>query len=90
MRDQFYMQMALALAARGRGRTLPNPMVGAVVVHAGRVVGRGWHERFGGRHAEVKALDAAGDAARGATLYVTLEPCNHTGQTPPCTGRILA
>ncbi|MDJ0804705.1 MAG: bifunctional diaminohydroxyphosphoribosylaminopyrimidine deaminase/5-amino-6-(5-phosphoribosylamino)uracil reductase RibD [Desulfobacterales bacterium] len=90
MRDRFYMQMALALAARGRGRTLPNPLVGAVVVRDGRVVGRGWHERYGGPHAEVNALDAAGDAARGATLYVTLEPCNHTGQTPPCTRRILA
>ena len=90
MRDRFYMQMALALAARGRGRTLPNPMVGAVVVREGRVVGRGWHEYYGGPHAEVNALDAAGDAARGATLYVTLEPCNHIGQTPPCTRRVLA
>ncbi len=90
MRDRFYMQMALALAARGRGRTLPNPMVGAVVVRDGRVVGRGWHAYYGGPHAEVNALDDAGEAARGATLYVTLEPCNHTGQTPPCTRRILA
>jgi diaminohydroxyphosphoribosylaminopyrimidine deaminase/5-amino-6-(5-phosphoribosylamino)uracil reductase len=90
MRDRFYMQMALALAARGRGRTLPNPMVGAVVVRDNRVVGRGWHEVVGGPHAEVNALDAAGEAARGATLYVTLEPCNHTGRTPPCTQRILA
>ena len=90
MRDRFYMQMALALAARGRGRTLPNPMVGAVVVHEGRVVGRGWHATFGGPHAEVNALDEAGGAGRGATLYVTLEPCNHTGKTPPCTQRILA
>ena len=90
MRDRFYMQMALELAAKGRGRTLPNPMVGAVVVREGRVVGRGWHECCGGPHAEVNALDAAGDMARGATLYVTLEPCNHAGQTPPCTRRILA
>ncbi len=90
MRDRFYMQMALALALRGRGRTLPNPMVGAVVVRNGRVVGRGWHDFYGGPHAEVNALDDAGEAARGATLYVTLEPCNHTGQTPPCTRRILA
>ena len=90
MRDRFYMQMALTLAVRGRGRTLPNPMVGAVVVRDGRVVGRGWHDFYGGPHAEVNALDDAGEAARGATLYVTLEPCNHTGQTPPCTRRILA
>ncbi len=90
MRDRFYMQMALGLAVRGRGHTLPNPMVGAVVVRDGRVVGRGWHDYYGGPHAEVNALGAAGEAARGATLYVTLEPCNHTGQTPPCTRRILA
>jgi diaminohydroxyphosphoribosylaminopyrimidine deaminase/5-amino-6-(5-phosphoribosylamino)uracil reductase len=90
MRDRFYMQMALSLAAKGRGRTLPNPMVGAVVVRDGRVVGRGWHAAFGGPHAEVNALDEAGEAARGAVLYVTLEPCNHTGKTPPCTQRVLA
>ena len=84
------MQMALSLAAQGRGRTLPNPMVGAVVVRDNRVVGRGWHASFGGPHAEVNALDEAGEDARGATLYVTLEPCNHTGKTPPCTQRILA
>ncbi len=84
------MQMALSLAAKGRGRTLPNPMVGAVVMRDGRVVGRGWHASFGGPHAEVNALDEAGEAARGATLFVTLEPCNHTGKTPPCTQRILS
>ena len=84
------MQMALSLAAQGRGRTLPNPMVGAVVVRDGRVVGRGWHASFGGPHAEVNALAEAGEDARGATLYVTLEPCNHTGKTPPCTQQIVA
>ncbi len=90
MDDTHYMKMALALAARGMGTTSPNPMVGAVVVHDDEVVGTGWHHRAGGPHAEVHALDTAGDRARGATLYVTLEPCNHTGRTPPCTEWILA
>src|ERR671934_64152 len=84
-----WMQRALELAERGRGYVEPNPMVGAVVVRDGRVVGEGWHERFGAAHAEVHALAAAGDAARGATLYVTLEPCCHYGKTPPCTETIL-
>jgi diaminohydroxyphosphoribosylaminopyrimidine deaminase/5-amino-6-(5-phosphoribosylamino)uracil reductase len=87
--DEHYMQMALDLAARGRGYTSPNPMVGAVVVRDGMVVGRGYHQYAGGAHAEVHAIEAAGDAARGATLYVNLEPCNHTGRTPPCTRRIV-
>jgi diaminohydroxyphosphoribosylaminopyrimidine deaminase/5-amino-6-(5-phosphoribosylamino)uracil reductase len=78
------MQRALVLAERGRGLTSPNPLVGAVVVQEGRVVGEGAHLRAGGPHAEVIALQAAGDAARGATLYVTLEPCAHQGRTPPC------
>lgn len=89
-RDAEYMRRALALAERGWGQTAPNPMVGAVVVNGDEVVGEGWHERFGGPHAEVNALRAAGDRARGATLYVTLEPCNHWGQTPPCTDAIVA
>ena len=89
MDDKDYMQMALELAAKGRGFTSPNPMVGAVVVKDGRVVGSGYHRRVGGPHAEVNALADAGDAAKGATLYVTLEPCNHTGRTPPCTESII-
>ncbi len=84
------MQMALELAAQGRGLTSPNPMVGAVVVNGGEVVGQGYHQAAGGPHAEVHALDAAGVRARGGTLYVNLEPCNHTGRTPPCTLKILA
>ena len=84
------MARALALAVRGWGRVQPNPMVGAVIVRDGGVVGEGWHEAFGGEHAEVVALRDAGDAARGADLYVTLEPCAHHGKTPPCTDAIVA
>ena len=85
-----YMARALFLAERGRGRTHPNPMVGAVVVsQEGVVIGQGFHERAGGPHAEVRALDMAGPRARGATLYCTLEPCCHVGRTPPCVDRII-
>src|SRR5262249_36846941 len=82
--DERWMARALALAERGRGLCSPNPMVGALVVSAGQVVGQGFHARAGGPHAEVEALREAGSLARGATLYVTLEPCNHHGRTPPC------
>lgn len=88
--DRRYMRRALALAARARGRTAPNPMVGAVVVADGQVVGEGWHPQAGEPHAEVFALRAAGEAAKGATLYVTLEPCCHFGRTPPCTEAVLS
>ena len=84
------LERALELAERGRGTTHPNPVVGAAVVRDGDVVGEGWHERQGGPHAEVAALAAAGDRARGATLYVSMEPCAHHGTTPPCTEAILA
>jgi diaminohydroxyphosphoribosylaminopyrimidine deaminase/5-amino-6-(5-phosphoribosylamino)uracil reductase len=80
---------ALELAERGRGTTHPNPVVGAVVVTEGEVVGEGWHERKGGPHAEIVALEAAGARARDATLYVTMEPCRHHGGTPPCTTAVL-
>ncbi len=84
------MRRALLLARRGWGRTAPNPMVGAVVVRDGAVVGEGWHAEFGGPHAEVAALAAAGELARGADVYVTLEPCAHQGKTPPCTDALIA
>ncbi len=85
------MHRAVALAARGLGRTSPNPVVGAVVLSpGGEVVGQGWHERAGAPHAEVRALRAAGERARGATVVVTLEPCTHTGRTGPCTQALLA
>jgi diaminohydroxyphosphoribosylaminopyrimidine deaminase/5-amino-6-(5-phosphoribosylamino)uracil reductase len=87
--DGAWMRRALALAERGWGQTAPNPMVGAVVVRDGVAVGEGWHTRYGEPHAEVEALRSAGERARGATMYVTLEPCNHHGRTPPCTDAIL-
>src|SRR5436305_1357131 len=88
--DRAYMRRALDLARRGWGQTAPNPMVGAVVVRDGEVVGEGFHARFGEQHAEVAALRQAGDRARGATLFVTLEPCAHHGKTPPCADALIA
>ncbi|HLB03578.1 MAG TPA: bifunctional diaminohydroxyphosphoribosylaminopyrimidine deaminase/5-amino-6-(5-phosphoribosylamino)uracil reductase RibD [Gaiellaceae bacterium] len=85
-----HLERALVLAERGRGTTHPNPLVGAVVVRNGEIVGEGWHERAGGPHAEVVALEAAGERARGATLYLTLEPCAHHGRTPPCADAVIA
>ena len=84
-----FLDRALELAERGRGTTQPNPVVGAVLVQDGEVVGEGWHERKGEPHAEVNALAAAGDHARGATLYVTLEPCASWGSTPPCAQAVI-
>ena len=84
------MKMALDLAKKGEGFTSPNPMVGAVIVKNGEVIGRGYHRAAGEAHAEVDAIDYAGSMARGATLYVTMEPCNHIGRTPPCTEKIIA
>lgn len=88
--DERFMRRALELAARGEGETEPNPMVGCVIVRAGRVVGQGWHRRAGGPHAEVVALARAGKRARGATMYVSLEPCSHHGRTPPCAPQVVA
>lgn len=83
------LQRALALARRGEGRVEPNPMVGCVIVRNGHIVGEGFHRRFGGAHAEVDALRRCGEAARGATAYVTLEPCSHFGKTPPCADALI-
>ena len=86
--DEKYMDLALELAEKGRGYVNPNPMVGAVVVKDGEIVGKGWHKFYGGPHAEVYALEEAGAKAEGATIYVTLEPCSHFGKTPPCAEKI--
>ncbi|MBI4612174.1 MAG: bifunctional diaminohydroxyphosphoribosylaminopyrimidine deaminase/5-amino-6-(5-phosphoribosylamino)uracil reductase RibD [Planctomycetes bacterium] len=87
-RDELFMARAVELARRGIGRVEPNPPVGAVLVRGEKIVGEGWHRAFGGPHAEVEAFREAGEAARGASLYVTLEPCCHQGKTPPCTEAI--
>ncbi|MFQ5585273.1 MAG: bifunctional diaminohydroxyphosphoribosylaminopyrimidine deaminase/5-amino-6-(5-phosphoribosylamino)uracil reductase RibD [Thermodesulfobacteriota bacterium] len=88
--DERYMKMAIGLARRGVGKTNPNPAVGAVIVKDGTVVGKGYHRRAGLPHAEIEALRDAGNRAKGGVLYVTLEPCDHTGRTPPCTESIIA
>lgn len=87
--NEHWMKRALELAEKGRGKTSPNPLVGALVVKKGRVWGEGYHARFGGPHAEVTALQKAGKRSRGATLYVTLEPCSSWGKTPPCVDRVI-
>ena len=87
--DEKYMRMAIELAKKGAGAVNPNPMVGAVVVKNGKVIGEGYHKFFGGSHAEVYALEDAGKEAEGAAIYVTLEPCSHYGKTPPCAKKII-
>ena len=88
--DAYYMQRALDLAAAGRGHVEPNPLVGCVIANGSETVGEGYHRRFGGPHAEIEALEDAGSRARGATLYVTLEPCCHSGKTPPCAPAVVS
>lgn len=90
MQDEFYMARALKLAQRGRFTTHPNPNVGCVIVNNGDIVGEGYHQRAGEPHAEVHALRMAGAKAKGATAYVTLEPCSHHGRTPPCCDALIA
>lgn len=88
--DAFHMARALRLAEIGRGSVEPNPLVGCIIAHGAEIIGEGWHERFGGPHAEVEALAVAGGRAAGATMYVTLEPCCHQGKTPPCSQAVIA
>jgi diaminohydroxyphosphoribosylaminopyrimidine deaminase/5-amino-6-(5-phosphoribosylamino)uracil reductase len=87
--DEYYMKLAIALARKGRGYVSPNPMVGAVIVKNGRIISRGYHQRFGGNHAEINALKNAAEDVAASTLYVTLEPCCHEGKTPPCIDSIV-
>jgi diaminohydroxyphosphoribosylaminopyrimidine deaminase/5-amino-6-(5-phosphoribosylamino)uracil reductase len=89
MDDERWMKLALHLAEKGRGRTSPNPMVGAVLVKRGKVVGDGYHARAGEPHAEIVAIENAGEKAKGATLYLNLEPCTHYGRTPPCVPAVI-
>ena len=89
MLDENYMRMALRLARKGLGKTSPNPMVGAVIVKNDRIIGKGYHHRFGGKHAEINAIQSATENTGGATLYVTLEPCCHHGKTPPCVEAVI-
>src|ERR1043165_8745136 len=89
MKDLEYMQEALRLAAEGRGQVSPNPMVGAVIVKEGAIIGRGYHLYESLKHAEVRALEEAGSNAEGATIYINLEPCSHHGRTPPCAAALL-
>lgn len=88
--DKKFMDLALRLAQRGRGKVEPNPMVGAVLVREDRIIGKGYHRIFGGPHAEINALDDCQESACGATMYVSLEPCCHQGKTPPCTQALIA
>lgn len=87
--NEYFMQKALSLALKAKGRTFPNPLVGALVVKSGKIIGKGYHRKAGLAHAEVEAIEDAGKKARGASLYVTLEPCTHYGRTPPCVDKIL-
>ena len=89
MTDEHYMKMALKLARRGAGWTSPNPMVGAVIVRDGKIIGKGYHKKYGEAHAEINAIDDVSGPVEGATFYVTLEPCSHHGKTPPCVDRII-
>jgi diaminohydroxyphosphoribosylaminopyrimidine deaminase/5-amino-6-(5-phosphoribosylamino)uracil reductase len=90
MTEAEYMRKAITLAKRGLGTTSPNPMVGAVVVKGGKVIGEGYHRKAGEAHAEIVALEKAGQRARGGTLILNLEPCCHTGKTPPCVNSIMS
>src|SRR5450759_5451299 len=89
MNDEDYMELALKLAAKGRGHVSPNPMVGAVIVKNNRIISQGYHQRFGKDHAEINAIKNAREDIAGSTLYVTLEPCCHEGKTPPCIDSII-
>lgn len=89
MNDEYFMEMALDLAKKGTGFTSPNPLVGAVIVKDGKIIGKGYHEEYGKNHGEVNALNSAIEDTHGSTMYINLEPCSHFGKTPPCVNKIL-
>ena len=89
IKDRQYMRLALSLAAKGAGRVNPNPLVGAVIVHQNKVIAKGYHEQYGGPHAEINAMRSTPLNIKGATMYVTLEPCSHDGKTPPCADALI-
>ena len=89
LNDEIFMREALRIARNAIGRTSPNPLVGAVIVKDGKIIAEGWHKQAGTAHAEINALKMAGESAKNATLYVTLEPCSHFGRTPPCAKAII-
>ncbi|CAL4324680.1 Riboflavin biosynthesis protein RibD, partial [Diaminohydroxyphosphoribosylaminopyrimidine deaminase] [Buchnera aphidicola (Cavariella theobaldi)] len=89
MKNIFYMKRAIKISKKGEFTTSPNPNVGCVIVNNNNIVGEGWHEKTGHNHAEINALNMAGKKAKGGTAYVTLEPCNHFGKTPPCTHALV-
>ncbi len=89
MNDEYFMEMALNLAKKGIGLTNPNPLVGAVIIKDGKVIGKGYHEKYGENHGEINALNNAKEDVHGATMYVNLEPCSHFGNVPPCVNRII-
>lgn len=89
MKDIFYMKRAIKISKLGQFTTSPNPNVGCVIVNNNKIVGEGWHEKYGENHAEINALKIAGEKAKGSTIYITLEPCNYFGKTPPCCNEIV-
>ena len=88
--EEKFMKMAIELAKKGKGKVNPNPLVGAVIVKNGEIIGQGYHSKYGGNHAEIEAINNATDDVKGATIYVTLEPCFHYGKTPPCVDKLIS
>ena len=89
MTDESYIKLTIEIAKKGSGKISPNPMVGCVIIKDERIIGAGYHERFGGNHAEINAINSAKESLEGATLYINLEPCSHHGKTPPCVDKII-
>lgn len=88
--DEKYMQLAIELAKKGKGKVNPNPLVGAVIVKNGKIIGQGYHRNYGGNHAEIEAINNSSESVEDSTIYVTLEPCFHYGKTPPCVDKLIS